>query len=111
MSDTELQLALAKMLPEKLELRYEQGFEEETGTHYNIGLPFVCWVLCEQDSGKVRDTEWLHICWLVEQSLSPMDYSDFLRAFEKTNGYGLRIKMSASWQQRAEALCKVKGIQ
>lgn len=101
MNDTQLQLALAKMLPEKIKIRLLDG------------VVTIHWIVANSISSEIKGTEWLHVCWLVEQELSRNDHDHFLRALqivttEEPNWF--RACTSASWQQRALALCKVKGI-
>jgi len=117
----QLQLALAKMLPEKL-IIHKLGGEWET----------VFWKNKPIGSGEVQETEWLHVCWLIEQTLS--DYSgsegqelsqhdDYALALlnivgvHKPTHWGEEcvadffLITNTSWQQRALALCKVKGVE
>lgn len=84
MTDQELQLELAKLLPEKI----EQGVN--AGRFIWIGN--CMWV---------RDTEWLHVCWLIERNVLSADEH---HAFSKL------VNISDSWQQRARAILKVKGM-
>jgi hypothetical protein len=58
----------------------------------------------------VSDTELLHICWLVEETLTNSEvasYSDGLESAE-TRWWS---PFHASWQQRVVELAKVKGIE
>lgn len=52
---------------------------------------------------QVRDTELLHLCWLVEETL---DSKHNLKYYNQ-----IEIDPHASWQQRVVALAKVKGIE
>lgn len=115
MTDQELQLALAKMLPDKIEI-VNQGH----------GLdPQVCFFWRDGQGRQIVDESWLHACWLVEKTLSSWEeislYRDALCIASGRNPnywmYGEpKIFPAAdfvpvccsSWQQRAEALCKVK---
>jgi hypothetical protein len=101
MNEQTLKLQLAKMLPEKLYLHNLSG---------------VCWQSntkpeCIFDSRQVLDTEWLHVCWLVEEELKKDagKWTWFVDLLRKQPYYGGSIH--ATWQQRAIALCKVKGIE
>lgn len=106
MTDETLKLQLAKMLPDKIILYastdpcWKQSYE---GT-----------IACGED---IKGTEWLHVCWIVEQTLSmqlpppPHKESERTRYVDLLNeACGSKGCCIASWQQRAEALCKVKGI-
>ena len=98
-TDKQLKLALADMLPQSIynggELYiYEDDFAGLGGYRH------------------VRDTELLHLCWMVEKVLIENDkqaYNLFEnRLFELCNPY---TTLSATWQQRTIALAKVKGIE
>lgn len=97
----QLQLAMAKMLPEKVRINHE-------GT--------ACWIdrLIIQEPREVYDTEWLHVCWLVEQQLNDFNKKQFRNELVKICGIessrDINCGISASWHQRAEALCKVWGV-
>ena len=116
MTDQELQIALAKMLPEKIEW---------VVISIKSIASFAYW---KDNNTQILDTEWLYVSWLVEQTLDAADFevspaaiyqetlwllvnpgTSYERAFDDVGL--LKNYTSASWQQRAEALCKVKGIQ
>lgn len=81
-TDEQLKRSLAKMLPQVL----------------TTSITRLLWI----ENGKdVLNTELLHLCWLVEESLT--DYQAF--------DYSCDIKYHATWQQRIIALAKVKGIE
>lgn len=108
-TDSQLKQALAKLLPEQI------GFElgrllwlEPIGPK---GASFQVFVL---------DTELLHLCRLVEQTLSEKQDIWFLqKLFQERhkNGESGTIgtisdrAVHASWQQRVIALAKVKGVE
>jgi len=103
MNDDNLKLALAKMLPEKIIIAG--------------GVNVPRWK-AEQSQWRILDTEWLHVCWLVEQGLSirlpaiPHQESERTRYVDLLNeACGSKGCCIATWQQRAQALCKVKGIE
>lgn len=50
MSDLELQIELAKMIPEKI--------------YGGVSFPFY-WIVDKIPRDLIRDTEWLHACWLI----------------------------------------------
>lgn len=104
-TDTQLKQALAKMLPEKVRLVYaKSGFPD-----------LLYW---DSPFRPVLDTELLHLCWLVEQSLFPGTplHDDYLRELKQVcdpEGCGYASSVGATWQQRIIALDKVakaKGI-
>jgi len=76
------------------------------------------WKLCWKDEqepfyNRVLDTELLHLCWLVEETLSfeeQVEYQEkILCLFGRADGWRY-LAIHATWQQRVVALCKVKGI-
>ena len=77
------------MLPEKI--YWNDTFQSWTWLNYDNPLP----------DAPVLDTELLHLCWLVEETLSDI-------AMEE---YGITLTVHATWQQRIIALAKVKGIE
>lgn len=107
MTEQELQLGLAKLLPKQLVTTDKQAFWVPSA---NPQL-----ALDDELAIPVNDTEWLHICWLIETrdfvSIKQQDdYRDELcELFYKSNPKHTQI-CSASWQQRAEAILKVKGL-
>lgn len=102
MSEQELKLFLARQLPDMIEV-------QEPFTHF-------FWK--SLSARIVRKTEWLHIAWLVEQTLdgtsAASDYALELKhviAPDPPKGLAGDFRyVNASWQQRAEALCRVKGV-
>jgi hypothetical protein len=101
MIEEHLKLALFKMLPEKIDLTLGYG----------------CWCIIDPDKTKrigrnVLETELLHVCWLVEQTLPLDQVEKYLATLTRVCGTATvcLCLLSASWKQRAEALCKVKGI-
>jgi len=101
-TDTQLKAALAKMLPEKI------GY-----------LHSLYWL--DRDnfpSNEVLDTELLHVCWLVEEALTLTELTDLgcelaclIAPPNHTAAPHWGQLSHASWQQRAVALAKVKGIE
>lgn len=102
MTDQQLQLALAKMLPEKIKI------------HNPMGNSFFDWTDVEEEGRRspVKDTEWLHVCWLLEKTLTPEQDKQFMGELQRQIGYYdhvyFPILLHASWQQRATALVKWK---
>ena len=68
-----------------------------------------------QSGRSVLDTELLHLCWLVEETL---DYLTFIQydkilqdiVIEDSPSKDWRLT-HATWQQRVITLCKMKGIE
>jgi hypothetical protein len=76
-TDTQLQLALAKMLPEKIFI-----VETENDSRYYRSIEYFKWRDTNNseypdDWFEVRETEWLHVCWLVEDGLSDTDIIEY----------------------------------
>jgi len=86
-TDDQLKKALTKMLPDCI---HENGdlyfYDAGLGGHY-----------------QVRDTELLHLCWLLEKDLTSSEIED-----ESEIEW---LACHASWQNRVIALAKVKGIE
>ena len=93
-ADTQLKQALAKMLPE--EVSYETNLDQFPEDLY--------WI---RSGHTVLDTELLHLCWLVEETLGKEDTLMF--CIEMDIVMDLKA-IHATWQQRVLALCKVKGV-
>ena len=58
----------------------------------------------------VRDIKFLHLCWLVEETLNEMesaDYAELLRPIDAN----YKLLYHASWHQRVVALAKAKGVE
>ncbi len=102
-TDTQLKQALAKMLPKHL--IWLAGEENS-----------LC-CICRDLTNKVehylpaQDTELLHICWMVEENLTPHDRKEYVDAIDKETGYTAWPFTHATWQQRTIALANVKGIE
>lgn len=97
--ETNLQFALAVMLPDKVG---------------RITSPIAgggCFIW--RETGKVvTDESWLHICWLIEQGMTGKErvtYMIELWHICSTNPDGFAV-ISAPWQLRAQAICKVRGV-
>jgi len=85
-TDEQLKQVLAKMIPETCYMTQPDN-------------KLLAW----KDGHLVRDTELLHLCWLVEEGLENK---------LNLNYYNLIVlDPHASWQQRVKALAKVKGIE
>lgn len=102
MTDNELKLALVKMLPDVLAWNIETN-----SLLFLIPSPYR-WT---PQNPRVLETELLHICWLIEQTLTKVEFQAFVNAlYRQDNKYNWHPDCSASWQQRAAALLKVKGL-
>lgn len=99
-TDAQLKKTLAKMLPDTL------IWDDGTSQYNSDRLQEEGWGLCWDSGNPVLDTELLHLCWLVEQTLGelwPVYYAQFVE-FEG-------ITINAPWQARTIALAKVKGVE
>lgn len=111
-TDEQLKQALAKMLPELLQVwdTLPNGMDLE-------------WRV---SSKEVFDTELLHLCRVVEETFSELYYDKKKYAYEiyKQHGFSSCVNCDgeddweevfnyahASWQQRVVALCKVMGVE
>ena len=96
MNDTNLKTLLAKMLPETVRL----------GTLLTDDL---FWIGKRGGRILLLDTELLHLCDLIEQTLTDVEtmlYEDAI-ANEHSGGFA---RVRYTWQQRVTALAAVKGI-
>lgn len=96
-SDQELKLALCGLLPKQICVRNNKLFWGDDS--FSGELP------------EVLETEWLHICHLVEMTLEKeklnLSYAHELYNVVVPEG---QQPFMASWQQRTAALLKVKGV-
>lgn len=111
MKDYKLKQALVKMLPD---LVYFDTFGCMRWIYdFNDG----------REDRDVLDTELLHLCALVEDTLSESEYeaygenittnaiADRFRGSRFSASDDLKITLSATWQHRVTALAKVNGIE
>jgi len=96
------------MLPDKIKCK--ECINEEDGTSY-------CYLVwnhpqCANHGHNlvVLDTEFLHLCWIVEDDFNSKQQDDYGKELYKLIPYG-KMLFSATWQQRVIALAKVKGIE
>ena len=108
-TDTQLKQALAKMLPDTL------LWDDEASQHNTDRPQDEAWGLCWDSGNPVLDTELLHLCCMVEETLTPeqqVDYYNFRLRASTNNGCVDEYKMiRATWQQRTIALAKVLNIE
>lgn len=99
-TDNELKQLLAKMLPEQI------CWFDEWGLHYTpIEAQKRTEMWLDGLLIEVKDTELLHICWLIEMQLDELWHVYATELACSVNG-----STSASWQQRTTALAHVKGL-
>lgn len=101
---------MAKMLPEKIEIH-----------DYNsqISHPCFMWSQSTIESGQIKGTEWLHVCWLIENAMPAKEHILYCQdalprecGIKGTDGgHGFVYPQTASWQLRARAICKIKGVE
>ena len=102
-TNEQLKRTLAKMLPDAKYMKDTDElfvFLSPVSTSYN----------------QILDTELLHLCWLVEETLSVRQLKEFHDLLvEDGCGHGsdcpTYLVTHATWQQRTIALAKVKGIE
>jgi len=92
-TEKQLKQALAKMLPETLHWRPRRN----AGSYRK----------------SVSDTELLHVCQLMEETLTPDEWNKFKNTFEDFSSWCVFPTnfMHATWQQRVVVLAKVKEIE
>ncbi len=106
-NDEQLKQALAKMLPDVISYREVIAHES-------------CKIVCllqwgapwnDESEFMVRDTELLHLCWLVEENLTEKEYYFYADVICDLSLEIVTKFLSMPWQQRVKALAKVKGIE
>lgn len=108
MSEQELQLGLARLLPEKVCWHAYPNMGNPINL-YQWGTEF------DFNCVTIGETEWLHVCWLVEQSFNDEEFIQFSDELTKARlvragtsyTQAERETISASWQWRAEAILKL----
>jgi hypothetical protein len=107
-TDTQLKQALAKMLPENvymtqdsIDLLWSNAVEYPKEIRNSPN---------DRRGAYVLDTELLHLCWLVEETLMSTlkQEADYIYLIDVSD---IGNPIHATWQQRTIALCKVKGIE
>lgn len=98
-TDLQLKLTLAKLLPSHIAILENHTLIWIHGDYLDV-------------TDTIRDTELLHICWLIEMSLTDYEYNLHCnyRCQEKENNHEMRSHQSATWQIRTISLAKIKGI-
>jgi hypothetical protein len=103
-TDEQLKATLAKMLPELLYIDY-----------FEAKFISIRWLTNKPNYGRkgipVLDTELLHLCWLVEEEVFRGKSFEYIDALHKVTFFSDFIRIHATWQNRVEALAKVKGIE
>lgn len=105
MTIDEMKLAVASLLPDRVHIR---------GNH-------VCWRINEKTAGPaVMETEWLHVCWLAEKTLTDdecWEYGGIIEAMaslqppeweQEGKPYAALYPFHTSPWKRLEAICRVK---
>jgi len=119
-TEQQLKQALAKMLPDKIYFDANYLVDNLAG----IYSPSIIWKAdCKYKEYLVLDTELLHLCLLVEETLNPaadkeMEYNtpnvwrDYVTRLDadcyKNGGHSC---VHATWQQRIIALAKTLGVE
>jgi hypothetical protein len=103
-TNEQLKRTLAKMLPDQLSAHIHRD-----GTFYQLE-----WTNGRVATCPVRDTELLHLCWLVEETLSSEQCNNIelklLHGVMATDDIYKRC-WHATWQQRTIALAKTLGVE
>ena len=105
-TDTQLKIALAKMLPELVCIKHYDCKWADCLEHFPNGTDILSYI---KNTVAVSDTELLHLCWLVEETLSIQEQQDFIFALVPTYSYWQHAH--TTWQQRTIALAKVKRVE
>lgn len=106
--DQKLKLALAQLLPNAIEIH-----------DYTSGISHPCFMWSPSrliEHGQIKDTEWLHVCNIIEYGMTPDEYCEFdtelwVAEHERTDTSGGNEQYaSSSWQQRAQVILRVKEV-
>jgi len=96
-TDEQLKKTLAKMLSNEI-------------TYYSVMIFYWNRQFIAGIFQRVLDTELLHLCWMVEETLNEIEsaeYAELLRPIAEN----YKLLYHATWQQRVVVLAKVKGIE
>lgn len=109
-NDPSLKLAMARLLPELIECELENMIEGNPNSNRS-------WYYYWKNTPakiQINDTEFLYVVHLVEQSLTDTDYGEYMDALADdliTPEVQFPRMVAATFNQRALAICKVKGIE
>lgn len=112
-NDQSLKLALAKMLPDKIGQTHGASKDETILVWFNNDVEYHG-KEDEQILAQVLDTELLHLCWLVEQTLNnkqDSEFVSFLAADVSDGSWSTSKAAHASWQRRVATLAKVLEVE
>lgn len=116
-TDTQLKRCLAKMLSNIV--MFEE-YEYPPSHPDNPTVATYSELLWFGTQTEVKDTELLHVCWMVEETLTEKEDVWFLQKLSQqryrdgesgTIGTLIDRSVHASWQQRTIALAKVKNVE
>lgn len=110
-TDTERKLFLAKCLPERIFVDGETspmpyGFYWKAGVEEHGILKNLNCVK------HIRETEWLHVCWLVEQTLDYEQRGEYATLLAQTGPVNFHWNFDTihkDWQERTTALLSIKS--
>jgi len=92
-TDEQLKQALAKMLPNDVEW---------IKPHLKTSRPYLVWISSGRSGEFVENTELLHLCWLVEETLNQFQCEEY---------YSKGVWYHSTWQEKIVNLAEVKGIE
>jgi len=92
------------MLPDQISFRQFKDDNAEFGYLY--------WKDKNQHplQSEVRDTELLHLCWMVEEALNEIKSAEYAELLRPIAGK-YKLLYHASWKRRVVMLAKVKWIE
>ncbi len=105
-TDDELKQLLAKMLPEQIVWVIDGLFYTSEESQEVSGIQLEGFIL------QIKDSELLHVCWLIEQTLNATETVNYRETLSDIIDDPTRNgdAISASWQHRTMALAQVKGL-
>lgn len=99
-NEQSLKLALARMLPEKILLKEYVCKCKYCSEFFPKGTIDFYWI---EGESLIKETEWLHICHLIEVGMTKKEWELYNRLIDLT-------KQGITWPQRATAICECKGV-
>ncbi len=121
-NDPKLKLAMAQLLPDKIhyyecmpmcDKTHPKAELVNTSWRYHSGTYTFLWIdteLYDYNWQEILETEWLYVMHLIEQTLTDTQMYNYFLALCNVREGGVYQMTAATFNQRATAMCKLKGI-